>query len=151
MPSSTNVPASLPERLADAEGELPEDIAKAIEAYGKAAFQFGRAFIDSEVKPTREALTATILARLTAAERCCDSYSQENQQLSDKADAALARAERAEKALKPFAEAADNLELLAKQDGSPPAVYKAVFWHSALVAARAALAHPATAEETSAD
>jgi len=138
MPSPTNVPASLPERLADAEGELPEEIVKAIRhltSVCMVAPGFNDATIaNRNIRNGVEALTATILARLTAAESA--------------REAAVARAEKLEKALEPFAEAADNLELLAKQDGSPPAVYKAVFWHSALVAARAALAPPATAEET---
>jgi len=166
MPSPTDAPVSLPERLADAEGELPADIVEAINALAYAARAFYCAPEAWEVVQARAALTATILARLTAAESArevlkAEIRDQAMKQLASDAgweldwdkvraerDAALARAERTEKALEPFAEAADNLELLAKQDGSPPAVYKAVFWHSALVAARAALAPPATAEET---
>ena len=71
---TTNVPASLPERLADAEGELPEEIVRAINRCGALAAKLGRApaadqpMFDRLYGEARAVLTATILSRLTAAE-----------------------------------------------------------------------------------
>jgi len=80
MPSPTNVPASLPERLADAEGELPEEIVKAIDelaltertvgvALGASLTSLANGPHRQRADETRSALTATILARLTAAHK----------------------------------------------------------------------------------
>jgi CO dehydrogenase/acetyl-CoA synthase alpha subunit len=84
----TPAPASLPDQLADAEGELPEEIGLAIEMFRRAARDETRYPDGKNMSATasaRTTLAAAILSRLTAAEA--------------ERDAALARAERLEKAL----------------------------------------------------
>lgn len=151
MPSPTNAPASLPAQIAVAEGELPEDIAKAIDEVLKWQRKMSRlagypaAWRDS-YDEARAALTATILARLTDAESA--------------REAALARAERAEKALEGLEHDVSAIRFQVAEKaafGVAPAIFGdeapyAIGWRHACdaIAAeiRAAIAHPATAEET---
>jgi hypothetical protein len=82
----TTAPAFLPDQLAAAEGELPEEIIVAIgNLIDEAKFDGGRFSISDgkDVQARSTILTTAILSRLTAAEA--------------QRDAALARAERAEK------------------------------------------------------
>jgi hypothetical protein len=64
----TNVPASLPERLADAEGELPEEIVKAIQNLEDASHVYGReGLVEFErgVQRERAALASVIIKHLS--------------------------------------------------------------------------------------
>lgn len=81
---------SLPERLADAEGELPEEIAAAIGKTTRIAAAFAPAHwsdrvpIGSAYDAALKDLTATILARLTAAESAREAAASERDAFRDK-------------------------------------------------------------------
>lgn len=170
MPSPTNAPAPPPDQLASAEGELPAEIEDAIDAYGSAeadSFDLSisprkRSLAATRAAEARAALTTTILSRLTAAESARDGFRDKLSEmrgylmlaegsaakLRTDLSAALARADRLEKALREDAQwhesEANRLDCLPQNDF--------VRWQSSVHAeqaakARAALAHPAPAEE----